>query len=201
MSTYSPKRAWGIAGIYFTVCFLISWAMGVLPRLLSEPIATTAQLENPRWWLFTTLCFAVILVGYGIIWAKGTLTHGRPLIMPALLIFGLLWGLSQGQLFVSIWTIVHRLISNDFWTYVVSFLMISSFVGLWHSQFWDIHVSPEHNILEWNGRKVLFVHIPNLLLTLAYLTWQGNAGIFVLLQTLALLISTFVMRFPPFWDQ
>jgi hypothetical protein len=196
---YDARQAWGRAGIYFIVCLIISWATGVLPRVLSEPIATASQLSGWRWWLITLMCLTVISVGYGVVWAKGTLTHGRPRQWSAVLVFGLLWGLSQGQLFVVIWTIVHRLVSHPFWTYVVAFLVISSFVGVWHSQYWDIYVSPEHNIAEWNGRKVLFVHTPNLLLTLAYLTWWENAGIFILLQTLALLISTIIMHFPPFW--
>ncbi len=196
---YSPKRAWGIAGIYFAACFLISWATGTLNRILTEPLATADQLADPAWWAFTGICLVAILVGYGLIWRKGTLSYGRPLVLPAVLLFGLFWGLSQGQLFLSIWTIISRLAGNPIWTYIFSFMAISTFTGLWHSQFWDIYVSPEHNIPEWNGRKVAFVHTPNLLLTLAYLTWRGNAGIFVLFQTLALLLSTIIMRFPPFW--
>jgi hypothetical protein len=62
-------------------------------------------------------------------------------------------------------------------------------------------VTPEHNIVEWNGRKVLLAHTPNLIATLTYLTLHGNMGIFILLQTIALLSSTYFMHFPPFWRQ
>jgi hypothetical protein len=78
--------------------------------------------------------------------------------------------------------------------------VISAFLGLWHQFYWDIYVAPEHNILEWNIKKVLLAHIPNIVITLTYLSLYGNSGVFVLCQTFALVASTYFMRFPPFWS-
>ncbi len=77
---------------------------------------------------------------------------------------------------------------------------LSAFVGLWHAVYWDVHVSPTHNIIEWNIRKVLLAHNPNLILTSIYVTAWENLGLFVLLQAVALLGSTLAMPFPsPRW--
>jgi hypothetical protein len=93
-----------------------------------------------------------------------------------------------------------KFIASKFLVWLVSFLVIGTFVGLWHQFYWDIYVAPEHNIIEWNTKKVLFAHVPNIVVTLAYLTIYESAGIFVLCQAFALIVSTFFMRFPPFWE-
>ena len=193
---YSAKLAWLRGGIYFCVCFLLSWATGVMKTITRSPLATGEQLGNGWWWTATAVCLIVILVAYAVIWPKGTLTHGRPLNLTAVIPFGLLWGLSEGQLFLSIWTIVEHLPLATVWVALISFIIISGFKGVWHSQYWDIYVSPEHNIEEWNGRKVLFCHVPNLIITLSFLAFFGNAALFVLWQTIGLLSSTYFMHFP-----
>ncbi|MEM7112040.1 MAG: hypothetical protein AAF614_06380 [Chloroflexota bacterium] len=195
-TTYSSKLAWLRGGIYFCVCFLLSWATGVLKTITRSPLATSEQLGNGWWWLATAVCLIVILVAYAVIWPKGTLTHGRPLDLTAVIPFGLLWGLSEGQLFLSIWALVERLPLATVWVAIISFIIISGFKGAWHSQYWDIYVSPEHNIEEWNGRKVLFCHVPNLIITLSFLAFFGNAALFVVWQTIGLLSSTYFMHFP-----
>lgn len=193
---YSVELGWLRAGIYFAACFLISWYAGVLPRLLSQPWATAAQLQDVGWWAFTALCLLVEFVGYYIIWPRGTLTHGRALHWPTVLVFGLLWGLSEGQLFVSVWAVAQMFTNNPLIVGIVTFVVLSAFIGLWHALYWDIYVAPEHNIAEWNGRKVLFAHIPNLVITLIYLAVHDNWALMVLFQTVALLGSTYFMRFP-----
>ena len=55
-----------------------------------------------------------------------------------------------------------------------------------------------HNIIDWNMRKVAFVHNPNLILCTIYVTWGENLGIDVGLEALALLGSTVFMPFPTF---
>ena len=70
----------------------------------------------------------------------------------------------------------------------------------YQSGWWDIHVSPPHNIRDWNNRKVLFAHNPFLLATLTYFVMYGNAGIYVILNACALGASAVAMRFPPFWE-
>ena len=197
---YSPRLAWMRGGIYFTSGFILSILTGVLPTLLSKPIATSEQTSNIYWWLFTFLCFGVIYFAYFYLWPRGTLTHGRELHLPQVLFFGLFWGLGEGQVFLSAWALTEKFIGNVWLTALVTFLIVGTFKGLWQSQYWDIHVAPEHNIPEWNLNKVLFGHIPNLIFTLSYLAVFGNSLIFLLLQTAGLMYMTYRMRFPAWSD-
>jgi hypothetical protein len=66
---------------------------------------------------------------------------------------------------------------------------------------WDIHVSPPHNIKATNTGKVLLAHNPFLLSSLTYFVIYGNAGIYVILNACALGASAVALRFPPFWAE
>jgi len=200
ISGYSPRLAWIRGGIYFTSGFILSILTGVLPALINKPIATAEQLSNFYWWLFTLLCVGVIYFAYFYLWPRGTLTHGRELHLPQVLFFGLFWGLGEGQVFLSTWAVIEKFISNAWLTALVTFLIVGTFKGLWQSQYWDIHVAPEHNIPEWNLKKVLLGHIPNLVCTLSYLAVFGNSLVFLLLQTAGLMYMTYRMRFPAWND-
>lgn len=200
MKGYSPRLAWIRGGIYFTSGFILSILTGVLTALVSKPIATSGQVSNFSWWLFTLLCVGVIYFAYFYLWPRGTLTHGRELHLPQVLCFGLFWGLGEGQILLSAWAVTEKFISNIWLTALVTFLIVGTFKGLWQSQYWDIYVAPEHNIPEWNLKKVLFGHVPNLICTLSYLAVFGNALIFLLLQTAGLMYMTYRMRFPAWTD-
>ena len=198
-NTYDPRSAWLRAVIYFVICFAIAHFTGALALVLSQPLASADNLHDVRWVLFTLLCIAVEVWSYVYLWPRGTLTHGRQLYWSVVLTFGLLWGLSEGLLFLSVFVLTSQWIASKLLVWIISFSVISTFLGLWHQFYWDIYVAPEHNILEWNIKKVLYAHIPNIVITLTYLSLYGNAGIFVLCQTFALVASTYFMRFPPFW--
>jgi hypothetical protein len=201
MSTnaYEPRHAWLRAAIYFVICFVIAHFTGALALVLNQPLASAENLRDVRWILFTLLCVAVEVWAYVFLWPRGTLTHGRQLYWSVVLTFGLVWGLSEGLLFLSVFVLASKFIASKIVVWLVSFTIISMFLGLWHQFYWDIYVAPEHNILEWNIKKVLYGHVPNIVITLTYLSMYGNAGIFVLCQTFALVASTYFMRFPPFW--
>ena len=198
-NTYNIRLAWMHAAVYFAVCFLAAYSTGALQKVLGEPLAVHEQLADINWISFTLLCIGVEIWGYVYIWPKGTLTHGRKLYWSVVFTFGVLWGLSEGFLFLSVFMLAEKLTASRLLAWLVSFIVISTFLGVWHQFHWDINVAPEHNIAEWNSKKVLFAHVPNLLVTLTYLSIHGNAGIFVLCQTFALAASTYFMRFPPFW--
>ena len=198
-NTYNPRLAWIRAAIYFVVCFAIAHFTGALQMALAQPLASAENLQDVKWILFTLVCIAIEVWGYVYLWPRGTLTHGRQLYWSVVLTFGLLWGLSEGLLFLSVFVLASKLIASKIVVWLISFTVISTFLGLWHQFYWDIYVAPEHNIQEWNIKKVLFAHIPNIVITLTYLSLYGNAGIFVLCQTFALVASTYFMRFPPFW--
>lgn len=192
---YDVARAWGLAGCYFSVCFAISGALGVLPALFTSS-STWAQLVDARWWLGLSAVLAIVIIAYGFVWPAGTQTHGRRRDLPAALCFGTLWGLSEGQLFLCLWVALQLLLPAGWLVPVASFVLIATFSALWHSKFWDILVTPEHNDPAWNLRKVLFAHVPSLATTLCFLALTGNAGLFVLFQTLALVLSSVAMRMP-----
>lgn len=192
---HDAARAWRIAASYFSACFALSIAMGVLPGLITAP-ATQAQLADSRWWIGVMAVLAIVIIAYGIVWPAGTNTHGRARDLPAELCFGVLWGLSEGQLFLCIWLAFEIMLPIGWLVPVASFVGIATFSGLWHSQFWDLYVAPEHNDPAWNLRKVLFAHVPSLAATLCFLALTGNAALFVLFQTLALVLSSLAMRMP-----
>lgn len=196
---YDAKLAWLRGGIYFCICILLASASGSLDWVLSHPLASSAHLADPGWILFTAGCVAILFVGYFLVWPRGTVSHGRPLNLLAVVLFGGLWGLSEALLFVSVWFWIAQWVEPTWLVAILAFVVISAFNGLWHQFYWDLYVAPDHNIIAWNGRKVLFAHVPNLLVTLTYLALYQNFGIFVIFQAVVLLSSTYFMRFPGFW--
>lgn len=199
MPIYAARRAWQIAFVYFAACLLIALATGTVRRVIAN-LPDSSDLRNAQWWLLTLLCLAIVIIGYCVIWPRGTLTHGRPLVWRAVLGFGLAWGVSEGLLFASVWTVTGWFSAGAWLRVVLAFFVLAAFIGIWHAAFWDKQVAPEHNIAAWNGRKVLFAHVPNLCATLAHLALYDQPIVMVACQTLALMASTYFMRFPPFWE-
>lgn len=197
---YHPKHAWARAMAYFIACILISHMSGALGWVLHGPLATAEQLRDPQWGALLIVSCVAIFIGYFVVWPRGTLTHGRRRNLVVVATFGMLWGVSEGLLFLSVFLLSQRFIASAVGATAATFFILAAFLGSWHSLYWDSHVAPEHNIPEWNIRKVLFAHIPNLLVTLTFLTLYGNAAIFLLLQATALIASTYFMRFPAFWE-
>ena len=196
---YDPQRAWLRAAVYFMFCFLVSWTTGVLPTLRSVPVVRPDQIGDPLWWLATTGLAVIILFGYGVIWRGGTVTHNRPLSLAPLLIFGITWGFATGELLLSIWSIIEKAGFGPVASATGTFLIGGSLNSLWHSKYWDVRVSPDHNVLEFNRKKILLAHFPNLIVSLLHLALFANPYVFLLGQAVALTISTLIMRFPPFW--
>ena len=197
---YNPKHAWARAMVYFFACLLISHFSGALGQVLGDPLATAEQLRDPLWITLLFASYCVIFIGYFVIWPRGTRTYGRRRNLAVVATFGLLWGICEGLLFLSIFILCQRVTPSNVIATAITFAILAAFLGLWHSLYWDIHVAPEHNIPEWNKRKVLFAHVPNLLVTLTFLAIYNNAAIFVIVQASALVASTYFMRFPAFWD-
>ena len=194
--TYDSRRAYRLAAVYFVVCWVLAIVTGVTGRLFGDPVVAEGQASSPAWVALVVAAVVVVVIAYGVIWPIGTRSHGRARHWPTVIGFGLLWGISEGQLFASFWAVVSRFVGPDWLVIAVTYLAIAAWNGPWHLKFWDVHVAPLHNIDEWNARKVLFAHTPNLLISLTILTVYENVAIFVGLQTLGLLLSTIVMRFP-----
>ena len=199
-NVHSPRMAWLRGAIYFGFVILFSGITGVFKTVVHTPLVLPGQSDNPVWLGLTGLCFALVVWGYIIWWPRGTLVHGRKLYFLPTLIFGLLWGLCAGLFFLSTYAVIEQFQFPRILNAVIVLVIIAIYNMNYQSGWWDIHVSPPHNIRAWNNKKVLFAHNPFLLAALTYLVLFGNVGIFVILNALALGASAVAMRFPPFWE-
>ena len=199
---YDTRAAWLRACAYFSFAWALAAAAGTLSTLLDNPLVFPGQASDRAWVVSTIVVVAVVIVGYWVVWPMGTLAHGRKLVIPDTVVFGLLWGVSEGLVYATVWLTAHRIFADVWaggvWTVLVVITVMAVFSGVGHAVYWDVHVSPDHNVIDWNTRKVLLVHNPNLILCTVYVTVFENLAIFVLLETLALLGSTVMMPFPTF---
>lgn len=162
------------AAAYFGACLAV--ALAVRPSLsLDAPVLPVVG------------CLLLVLVAYGVVWPLGTVTLGRPRD-PASTAFGLVWGACEGLLLLS----VAELLGSPW----LAFAVLAAFLGGFHAAWWDRRVAPVHNIASWDLPKVLLCHVPNLACSLALLEAYGAGGWFVLLQVVALTLSSRAMRFP-----
>ena len=191
---YDAYTAWLRAGIFISICFVISWGMGVLDATFFHP--TLPQMDNNMYFIiFTAASFIIVLVGYWIIWPMGTVTYGRAWGWHCVL-FGIVDGLAESQLFLCIWSAVELFGLPRYGTGLITFFLQGGFKANWDQHYWNVYVAPAHNIEEWNKWKVLFVHVPNVLVTFSYFITYGNATLYCATQTLALIGSTNAMKFP-----
>ncbi len=196
---YSPRLAWLRAGLYGCAVALLASQTGVLAALLAQPPLQPGQPSDPLWLGLTGLCVALFAWGYLYWWPRGTLHHGRRLYLLPALFFGLAWGASSALLLLSIYALLEALQWPAIVTALLTLLLIAIYNMNYQSGWWDLHVSPPHNIRAWNARKVLGAHNPFLLATLTHFVLFGNVAIFVGLYAAAMAASAVAMRLPPFW--
>ena len=188
---YSPRAAWGRALVYFTVCLALAETAGVLRDI--------GEIRFPRdadWIVATTLVTLYALFAYAYFWPLGTETHGRPRRVLAGTAFGVLWGVSQGALLLTVYGLLESIGWAPSLTVAAVFVTWSVLTAAWHSQYWDIYVSPKHNIESWNLRKVLVAHMPFLLLCLAHYAIWDHEYLVIAWHVIALTASALTMRFP-----
>jgi hypothetical protein len=142
-----------------------------------------------------------VIWGYVFWWPRGTLTHGRKLYLAPAALFGLVWGASSGLIYMSIFAMAETFEFGRLFTWLLTYFFLAAFSLGFQLTWWDIKVSPPHNIREWNSKKVAFAHTPFLLLSLTWLSIYGNAGIYMLFQAVAIGCSAVAMHFPPFWEK
>ncbi len=193
LNRHDPQRAWILGLAYFAACWLVAVMAGVSP-FLREPLG-----GNPGHPVFVVLGVAGLLaaaVGYWLIWPRGTYTAGRPLHVVAATGFGVLHGASEGMLYVAIWLTLSGWITDPIVLVVVTVGAIGVFNGVWRTFVWDVWVTPPHNIVSWNARKVLLVHLPVLTLAVAHLTAFESVAVFLSIQVVALVGAAVHMRLP-----
>lgn len=199
ISIWKPGAAWNRAFIYFSLCNIIIVASGALEKIIFQPIFTLTEIRNPIWILYCLLSFIYIFFAYWVLWSRMTLTFNRKYYLGPEIVFGFIWGFCTGGILVSIYHL-WRLTGVTGWLlYLISF----SSMGLWQyfiqDYFWDVYVSPEHDTPKSIRLKTLVCHIPNIAITLGFLTLWNNYVIFIILQTFALLASTIFQKFPAPW--
>lgn len=202
---YSPELAWLRGFAWFGFCLSVALAWGYPLYMITDAILPPGGSYSGEWIFWTLLVTAQLVFGYFWYWPRGTTSHGRPLRTGWSLGFGLLWGFCQslmlltGVLYVAsaFYALFPSLNDGSPLIGIAVFVVVYSvFMGTWQALYWDRHVSPAHNIREWNARKVLFVHLPFLVLTLWHLASFGSLGLFVIWHTLALVAASWTMRFP-----
>ena len=196
---WTAEAAWLRAFQYFGAACALSYLCGVWTVLFSQTPVSQAELASPLWCWLTAIWGIQVVAAYGFLWPMGTFSGDRPSRPIVSTAFGCCWGFCHTQVFLSIWALVELGNLHRWWLALISFALISAYNGNWHGRYWDRKVSPPHNLEEWNARKILFCHVPNLGLGITHLALFGNVAVFVAVQTLALMISAYVMRFPR-WD-
>lgn len=199
-ATYYADLAWLRGGIYFSLCVLISMVSGVWQTLMQRPWGAVEGAAGGLWLASIGGLVLFAYVAYWRVWAAGTTALDRTRYAGSAVLFGLLWGLAEGQLFLAFWAFAERTGLALLWVGLITYLAIGAFYGPWHRYYWDFYVAPEHNIPEWNARKVIFVHTPNVLLTLSFLALFHDPHTFVALMAFCLVGATWTMRFPAPWD-
>ena len=199
-SPFNTGASWTRAGIYFSICWLYSIAVGTFGKIVDAPIATPEQLGNPSWWVWTVGCVLTILVCYWVIWGRWTLHFGRPKDRAGQILFGVLWGSATGQVFVATFDLWDKTGWPTWAVWLGAWCTLGAFQGLFHDLWWDVHVTPEHDTPWSIQRKVPASHIPNLTITLTYLAIYENRLIFVGLQTLALVAASVFQRMTVPWN-
>lgn len=196
---HSPPLAWLRGGIYLCSMLLFGAATGVVETIVSSPFVTPSQLREPAWLAMTLLCFGITYWAYGVWWPRGTVTHGRKAYPLASAAFGVLWGTAASQLQLGLFSTFQFFGLGRATAAVAVYFFFALFTSWFQVSWWDIRVSPPHNVRAWNTKKVLFAHNPFLIATLAHFALFGNAALFWLFQALALAAAAVAMRFPPFW--
>jgi hypothetical protein len=195
---YNAKVAWVRAWIYYSFVILFSWVTGVLGYVLDHPLIAPGRTDDTTWLIVVAVCWLVSIWGYVYWWPRGTLTHGRKLYLFSALFHGSFWGICAGLLYVSVYAVLEQfgfpgIVNGVLLVAILSVYNINYQVG-----WWDIHVSPPHNLQSTNAGKVALAHQPFLLATLTLLIMYGDAGIYVVLSTFAMASSSVDMRFPAF---
>jgi len=197
---YSPKLAWIRAWVYYCIVILFSWVSGALGYVLSHPLIPAGRFDDTVWVIVASVCWLVAIWGYAYWWPKGTLTHGRKLHLLPATVHGIFWGLCAGLLYLSMYAMLEQFGFPGIVNALLLVAVLSVFNLNYQVGWWDIYVSPRHNIRATNNGKVAFAHQPFLIASLTLLVMYGDGGMYVLLTVFALTCSSIALRFPAFSD-
>lgn len=199
INVWKPGAAWTRAFIYFSFCNIFIAASGTLEQIIMRPIFTAEQVSNPFWILYCISCFIFVVIAYVIIWPSSTLTFERNYSLGPEIIFGLIWGFSTGGIVLSFY---HLWSLTGFYPWVI-YILSYICIGIWQffiqAYFWDIYVSPEHDTPRSIMVKTFVCHLPNVTISLGFLTIWGNYLLFIFIFIIALVSSAIAQKFPAPW--
>jgi hypothetical protein len=199
LNMWKPGAAWTRAFIYFSFCNIFIAASGTLEQILRRPIFTTEQISNPYWIIYASICFIFVVMAYIIIWPRSTLTFDRKYNLGPEILFGLIWGFSTGGLVLSFYHLWSLTGFPKWVIYILSFICIGIWQFFIQAYFWDIYVSPEHDTPRSIMVKTVVCHLPNVTISLGFLTIWGNYLLFIFIFIIALVSSTIAQKFPAPW--
>ncbi len=196
---YSPRLAWIRAWVYYCFVILFSWVSGALGYVLTNPLVPPDRSADAIWVALVSLCWLVSVWAYVYWWPRGTLTHGRKLYLLPALFHGAVWGACAGLLYLSMYAMLEQLGFPGIVNALLLIGVLSAYNLNYQVGWWDIFVSPPHNLRATNNGKVALAHQPFLIVTLTLLVMYGDAGMYVLLTVFAMACSSVAMRFPSPW--
>jgi hypothetical protein len=199
IDVWKPGAAWIRALIYFSFCNIFIAASGTLEQLILRPIFTIEQISNLCWRLYTIFCFIFVFIAYVIIWPRSTLKFDRKYYIGSEIIFGIIWGFSTGGLLLSVYHLWSLTGIPPGVVYILSYVCIGVWQYFIQAYFWDIYVSPEHDTPRSILIKTFACHLPNVTISLGFLTIWGNYAIFIFIFIIALVSSAIAQRFPAPW--
>ena len=199
IDVWTPGAAWTRALIYFSFCNIIIAASGTLEQIFYRPFFTSEQVSELFWILYLSICFIFAFIAYWILWPRNTLTFDRKYYIGSEIVFGIIWGYTTGGILLSFYHLWSLTSLPPGAIYLLSIICISVWQYFIQAYFWDIYISPEHDTPKSILFKTFACHIPNVLISLGFLTIWGNYAIFLLIFIIALIPSTIFQRFPAPW--
>lgn len=201
IDVWKPYIAWTRALIYFSFCNAFIAASGTLEQIFNNPLFTLEQTSDPLWIGYIITCFVYVIIAYFIVWPRATLNFDRKYQLGSQLFFGVLWGFSTGGLLLSFYHLWHSTGLENWAIFILTFLSISVWQYFIQAYFWDIYISPEHDTPKSILVKTFACHLPNVLLSLGFLTIWNNYSVFLIIFIIALISSTISQRFPAPWTK
>ncbi len=199
IKVWKPIVAWIRAFIYFSLCNIIIAISGTLAKSINQPLFSSDQITNPYWLFYLSICFVYIFFTYWILWSRMTLTFDRKYYLLIEIIFGMIWGFSTGGLLLSFYHLWSLTGLASWIRYILTYISIGVWQYFAHDYFWDVYVSPEHDTPRSIIIKTYVCHIPNVALTLGFLTIWNNYAIYIVFNIFALVATTIFQKFPAPW--
>lgn len=199
INNWKPGAAWIRALIYFSFCNIFTAASGTLEQVFSQPLFTKDQITNPYWIGYCSFCFIYVFFAYWLLWSRMTLTFDRKYYLGSEIVFGLIWGFSTGGLLLSFFHLWNLTGAPDWVIFLLSFISMGFWQYIIQDYFWDIYVSSEHDTPRSIIIKTVVCHIPNVVISLGFLSIWNNYGLYITLFIFALVASTIFQKFPAPW--